>query len=157
MNEVIPTGAGLVAAIPGSTEEVLVQAGRLLRASQAGVPGWIAEDLTFGQLRLLFWLCGQGPTSMSRLGEWSTTGPSAVTGAVERLEQHGLLARAHRVDDRRIVEVGLTEAGRNLLDAIRGFRVEAIRRFLGVLEPAELAELDRLMRLVIERTAGTQA
>ena len=119
MNEVISVQLGSASAIPCSTEEALVHAGRLLRATQGGIPGWIAEDLTFGQLRLLFWLCGQGPVSMSRLSEWSSTGPSAVTGAVERLEQHGLLARRHREDDRRVVEVELTEAGKSWRMKIR--------------------------------------
>jgi hypothetical protein len=38
---------------------------------------------------------------------------------------------------------------------ILGIRLEAIRRFLGVLDPDELRDLDRLLRLIIERTEGT--
>jgi hypothetical protein len=42
-----------------------------------------------------------------------------------------------------------------LLADILGIRLEFIRRSLGVLGPAELADLDRLFRLIIERTQGT--
>jgi len=140
---------------PAALEDVLAHAADLAKSLRAEMPGWVAVELTFGQLRLLFKLSRQGPTSMSGIGEWLGTSLSSVTGTVERLEHHGLVERHHRADDRRIVEVHLTDPGRELVVDILGIRLEAIRRFLGVLDPDELRDLDRLLRLITERTEGT--
>ena len=152
MNEVVPSGGP---ADPAALDRVLAHAVEIAKGFQAEIPGWVAAELTFGQLRLLFKLSRRGPTSMSGIGEWLGTSLSSVSGTVERLEHHGLVERRHRADDRRIVEVHLTDPGRELLVDILGIRLEAIRRLLGVLNPDELRDLDRLLRLIIERTEGT--
>jgi len=152
MNEGASSGN---ATLSGALEDVLAHAGDLAKSFRGEVPGWVAAELTFGQLRLLFKLSSHGPTSMSGIGEWLGTSLSSVSGTVERLERHGLVERHHRDDDRRIVEVHLTDPGRTLLVDILGIRLEAIRRLLGVLAVDELKDLDRLLRLIIERTEGT--
>ena len=152
MNEGLSSGGP---ADPNEREHVLAHLAELAKSFRAEMPGWVAAELTSGQLRLLFKLSRQGPTSMSGIGEWLGTSLSSVTGTVERLERHDLVERRHRADDRRIVEVHLTDPGRELLADILGIRLEAIRRFLGVLNPDELRDLDRLLRLIIERTEGT--
>jgi len=152
MNEVVPSGGP---ADPAALDRVLAHAVEIAKSLRAEIPGWVAAELTFGQLRLLFKLSRRGPTSMSGIGEWLGTSLSSVSGTVERLEHHGLVERRHRADDRRIVEVHLTDPGRELLVDILGIRLEAIRRLLGVLNPDELRDLDRLLRLIIERTEGT--
>ncbi len=136
-------------------EDVLAHATELMKAFRPEMPDWIAGELTFGQLRLLFKLSKHGPTSMSGIGEWLGTSLPSVTGTIERLERHGLVERRHRADDRRIVDVDLTDAGHALIIDIQGVRVEAIRRFFGVLGPDELGDLDRLLRRILERIEGT--
>jgi DNA-binding MarR family transcriptional regulator len=116
------------------------------------VPDWAAHELTFGQVRLLFLLSKGGPTPMSHIADWLTVGLPTASGAIERLERHGLVARRHRLDDRRVVECQLTESGRRLIDEISGFRLEMMRRILGVLDQAEVRELGRIINLVVLRT-----
>ena len=152
MNEGLSSGGP---ADPDEREHVLAHLAELAKSFRAEMPGWVAAELTSGQLRLLFKLSRQGPTSMSGIGEWLGTSLSSVTGTVERLERHGLVERRHGADDRRIVEVHLSDRGRELVADILGIRLESIRRFLGVLDPDELGDLDRLLRLIIERTQGT--
>jgi len=152
MNEGLSSGGP---ADPDEREHVLAHLAELAKSFRAEMPAWVAAELTSGQLRLLFKLSRQGPTSMSGIGEWLGTSLSSVTGTVERLERHGLVERRHGADDRRIVEVHLSDPGRELLADILGIRLESIRRFLGVLDPDELRDLDRLLRLIIERTQGT--
>ena len=152
MNEGLSSGGP---ADPDEREHVLAHLAELAKSFRAEMPGWVAAELTSGQLRLLFKLSRQGPTSMSGIGEWLGTSLSSVTGTVERLERHGLVERRHGADDRRIVEVHLSDRGRELVADILGIRLESIRRFLGVLDPDELRNLDRLLRLIIERTQGT--
>jgi len=152
MNEGLSSGGP---ADPDEREHVLAHLAELAKSFRAEMPAWVAAELTSGQLRLLFKLSRQGPTSMSGIGEWLGTSLSSVTGTVERLERHGLVERRHGADDRRIVEVHLSDRGRELVADILGIRLESIRRLLGVLDPDELRDLDRLLRLIIERTQGT--
>jgi len=121
------------------------------------IPDWAEQELTFGQMRLLFLLSKHGPSPMSRIAEWLGVGLPTASGAVERVERHGLVARQHRMDDRRVVECQLTDAGRHLIDEISGMRLEMMRQFLGVLGTDELADMARLLTIVLERTKARTA
>jgi len=116
------------------------------------VPPAPARDLTLGQLRLLFLLQREGPMAMGRIAEVFDLSTTASSGFVTRVEHHGLVERRHRSDDRRIVECALTEAGRRFLQGVSGMRSDLLRQGLATLEPAELAELGRLFRLIRERS-----
>jgi DNA-binding MarR family transcriptional regulator len=115
------------------------------------VPDWVAHELTFSQTRLIFLLGRHGPSPIGHVAEWLGVGLPTASGAIDRLERHGLVTRQHRLDDRRVVECGLTDAGRNLIDQISGMRLEMMRRFLEVLTEEELAEMARLITIVSER------
>jgi DNA-binding MarR family transcriptional regulator len=118
------------------------------------VPGWVGQEMTFGQMRLLFLLSKHGPSSMSRVAEWLGVGLPAASGIVERVERHGLADRRHRQDDRRVVECILTDQGHRLIEEIWGMRREVLRRTLGVLSEEELAQLSGLISIVLERSAA---
>jgi DNA-binding MarR family transcriptional regulator len=129
-------------------------AGDLLRAfhpKPGEIPSAPARDLTLGQIRLLFLLLRDGPQPMGRIAEVFDLSMTAASGFVARIERHGLIERHHRSDDRRIVECSLTDAGRRLLQGFAGIRLDLIREGLATLQPDELAELGRLLRIVRER------
>jgi DNA-binding MarR family transcriptional regulator len=84
-------------------------------------------------------------------------GLPTASGTVERVERHGLVARQHRLDDRRVVECGLTEAGRHLIDEISGTRLEMMRQVLGVLNEEELAQMAGLITAMVERVMPRKA
>ncbi len=133
--------------------DAVVQAvSELWEQGQTDVPGWAAQELTFGQMRLLFLLGKHGPSPMSHIAEWLGVGLPAASGTVERVERHGLVERRHREDDRRVVDCQLTVAGRELLEGIAGMQRGVLRRTLGVLTGDELRELARLISIVVERT-----
>jgi DNA-binding MarR family transcriptional regulator len=115
------------------------------------VPAWVAQDLTFGQMRLLFLLSKHGPSAMSRVAEWLGVGLPAASGVVDRIERHGLVARQHRQDDRRVVECVLTGEGIHLIEEVGGMQREMIRRTTGVLSDDELADFARLISTILER------
>ncbi|MFF7453252.1 MarR family winged helix-turn-helix transcriptional regulator [Kitasatospora sp. NPDC008115] len=91
--------------------------------------------------------------------------PASVTGRLEALERRGFVVRTPSSDDRRRVDVELTEAGRlawrQALDVVG--REE--HRLLGVLSPVERRQLSDLLRRVLvaaeqpvpETGAGTGA
>jgi DNA-binding MarR family transcriptional regulator len=119
-----------------------------------GLPGWLAQDLTLAQVRTLFLIGHEAPLPMGRIAEILGVSVASASGIVDRLERHGLVARRHRTDDRRIVECVLSDAGRLLIDEMSGRRIEMVRQALDVLSPDELAEFHRLVCLIAERSAG---
>ena len=109
------------------------------------------RDITLGQMRLLFLLQREGPQPMGRIADVFDLSSTASSGFVSRVERHGLVERRHRSDDRRIVECALTEGGSRFLQGISGVRLDLIRQRLAALEPDELSEFGRLLRLIRER------
>ena len=114
-------------------------------------PDWIAANLTFGQLRVLFLLRDQGPVSIGALADRLGVSLASASETIDRLERHELVVRHHREDDRRVVACQLSDRGQQLVEEIAGVRLEGMRRLLGVLTPAELTEFDRLIRLIVAR------
>lgn len=112
------------------------------------VPAAPARDLTLGQVRLLFLLHREGAQPMGHIAEMFDLSSTASTGLVERVERHGLVERHHRSDDRRVVECELTDVGRRFVEELSGMRLDVIRHALSVLEPDELSEFQRLLRLI---------
>jgi DNA-binding MarR family transcriptional regulator len=94
---------------------------------------------------------------MSRVAEWLGVALPTASGTVERVERHGLVTRQHRLDDRRVVECGLTDAGRRLIDEMSGTRLQMMRQILGVLTEDEMADMARLIAIVLERMKSKTA
>lgn len=128
--------------------EALVRAARRLR--HASVHDLAPLGLTPGQERALRLVARSGPDGL-RMGELATrmgVVPRSATGAVDGLEQAGLVERVPDPASRRSVLVRLTTAGsriqRNLADA----RVSAAADLLGVLDTDELGQLAALLNRV---------
>jgi DNA-binding MarR family transcriptional regulator len=126
---------------------------RVFHGMPRQVPPVLTRDLTMGQMRLLFLLQREGPQPMGRVAEVFELSHTASSGFVARIERHGLVQRAHRSDDRRVVECDLTEAGRGFVEELSGVRLDVIRQALSALEPPELAEFQGLLRRILERQA----
>jgi DNA-binding MarR family transcriptional regulator len=97
-------------------------------------------------LHVLLLLDTDGPLSMSRLAEAVDVSLSSATGIVTRMEERGLVRRLHGEDDRRLVMVQLSEAGRAALDEADYFRRQHITRALRSLSHAQLTNLLRAVR-----------
>src|SRR5208282_5828233 len=99
----------------------------------------------YNALRLLR---GEHPRSMPTLGLASRLVSKApdITRLLDRLEQRGLIERTRPAENRRVVRVGITEAGLELLGSLD----EPVRAChdgqLGHLSPAQLQELVALLR-----------
>ena len=132
------------------TAEAMVGAFNVVPRDLPPVPAAV-RDITLGQMRLLFLLQREGPQPMGRIAEVFDLSSTASSGFVSRVERHGLVERRHRSDDRRVVESALTEAGNRFLQGISGVRLDLIRQRLAALEPDELSEFERLLRLIRER------
>lgn len=81
--------------------------------------------------------------------------PGRVSRHLTTLEAAGLLRRSHSVEDRRGVDVQLTDAGRARLADARHTALEIVERdFLAHVTPDEMATLARIAMKVL-RAAGT--
>jgi DNA-binding MarR family transcriptional regulator len=69
-----------------------------------------------------------------------------ITRMLDKLEERSLIARHRLSDNRRVVEVRLTESGSQLLDQIAGPLQECHVRQLGHLTAAELKQLRGLLQ-----------
>jgi MarR family transcriptional regulator, organic hydroperoxide resistance regulator len=72
------------------------------------------HDLSFQQGLLLLHLAEGGPRQMNEFAELLHCDASNVTGLVDRLESHGLLARQASDQDRRVKMLVLTQEGEKL-------------------------------------------
>jgi DNA-binding MarR family transcriptional regulator len=90
---------------------------------------------------LLSVLVFAGPQPVTRLAKIEQVTPPAITKLVTALEGDGLVSRERSPDDRRLVLVVATAAGRRLLEQGRAARVRAVADLL------DGASLDDLVTL----------
>jgi len=105
-----------------------------------------------GLQRHQHWVLGAlaaGPRRMSDLAECAQTSQTSLTGIVDRLEEHGLVVRTRSAEDRRVVEVALTEHGRRAGEAAESAYLTRLGQVIAPLDSDERAEFKRLLRKVV--------
>ena len=76
---------------------------------------------------------------------------SRITRLIQSLEKEGLLLRKRDTEDRRVVHQYPTEKGREYLSEWTQLINEELQDALGDLNPNEVEDLDRMLRIVAER------
>ena len=121
-----PSALGQVPTHPGHT---LAHIARIVERAVA------TTELSLSQYRVLATL-GEGQEAASHLAEKLAVSRPSITGVVDGLVARGLVRRDHASCDRRRIDVGLTEQGRQLLaraDAAVEERLERITELLAEL------------------------
>ena len=108
--------------------------------------GLEAAGMTPRQLGVLEALLHRGPMCQRELGKKLLRGDPNMTAMLEGLEREGLVTRTRRTQDRRQIEVGLTEEGRRRIERVFPIHAANMARVMGALTSTELAELGRLCR-----------
>ncbi len=105
-------------------------------------------DLTPQQYNALRLLSGQHPQQLRTLDLAARLVSRApdITRLLDKLEERGLIERDRPADNRRVVHVGITPAGRALLQELRAPLRQCHARQLGHLSQAQLRELVALLR-----------
>lgn len=70
--------------------------------------------LTHPQYLVMLALWEESPRSLSELADLLAIDPATLSPLVKRLESQGRVARSRRADDERVLEITLTEEGREL-------------------------------------------
>jgi DNA-binding MarR family transcriptional regulator len=128
----------------------LLTASRLLIAVSARSLADVAESLTLPQLRMLVVLEGRGPMNISRLGGRLEVIPSTAMRMVDRLAAAGMLERLADAGTRRETLIGLTDAGRRVVQEVTERRRAEIARIVSTMPRAQRAELVDALRAFTE-------
>jgi DNA-binding MarR family transcriptional regulator len=75
----------------------------------------------------------------------------AMTNRLDRLESAGLIVRTPDPDDRRRIRVGLTDRGRDVIDAALDTHVAALGEMFDGLTDDDADTLERLLRGILRR------
>jgi DNA-binding MarR family transcriptional regulator len=109
-------------------------------------------EATAQQFWLLHQLGRRGSMTVGDVAEALGISQSSATIACKRLEVSGLVTRSRRPSDERVVEIALTDAGRDKVDSWRLRRRQALSELLAKLELGERDELGRLMARLLSLT-----
>jgi DNA-binding MarR family transcriptional regulator len=116
---------------------LLLQLNRHLRRELAPL------GITGGQAGLLHAIRTNSGIGIGGLAQREGVTAPRVTAAVNRLEAMGLVRRTRSADDRRRVELEVTEEGQRILRSARSRRTAWLAARLATLAPAELETLER--------------
>jgi DNA-binding MarR family transcriptional regulator len=111
--------------------------------------GW-----SWAGFRIMFTVLVAGPLEERDLARLAGVSRASISSVLNTLERDGLVARARRSGDRRLVTVDLTAAGRDRLLEVYGRHHEAERGWLAGLTLEEVRQLSGLLRKILARGAA---
>ncbi|CAN5365176.1 MarR family transcriptional regulator [soil metagenome] len=114
----------------------ILRLARRTRAERAG------EDVTDGQLSVLFVLWKEGAQTLGSLAEHERVTPPSMNRTVNALVEAGLVTRDSSPDDGRKVLIQSTEAGLEIAKETKRRRVAWFARQLATLTPDQRAIID---------------
>jgi DNA-binding MarR family transcriptional regulator len=101
----------------------------------------VSHDLTHAQWVPLFKLAHGECGTVAELARTLQSDPGAMTRALDRLEAKGLVARVRSSEDRRVVNLELTDAGREVAAVVPAVLAEVLNLHLAGFTEAEWCSL----------------
>jgi DNA-binding MarR family transcriptional regulator len=145
---------GLGALISRVKAEMLVALDRELAADKrlAGL------DMSAAQWIIIANLAGpEGPKSAADLCKGISYDAGAMTRMLDRLESKGLIRRTRSAEDRRLMNLELTEEGRAAYPRMREISMAVSNRFLRGFSKAEARALEGFLSRMLENAQGAPA
>ena len=109
----------------------------------------LPHDLTHAQWLALYHLAKGGCDTMAALARDQSLDPGAVTRGLDRLEAKGLLRRVRSLQDRRVVKLELTDAGREVSRHVPAVLAEVLNAHLSGFSEAEWQLLLGLLQRMV--------
>lgn len=100
---------------------------------------------TNSQTALLSVLLRNGPTKMSEVGRHLNVSKPNITFLVDKLEKQKLICRDNDKSDRRVINIRLTDEGREEINRKKSILHDKIKSRLRLLTEKELDDLQRSM------------
>jgi DNA-binding MarR family transcriptional regulator len=107
-------------------------------------------EISAAQYIILSSLALRDAESTSRLCREMSYDPGAMTRMVDRLEAKGLVRRRRCPNDRRLVNLELTEAGQAAMPKMRACSVRIMNRFMRGFTVEEARLLERFLARMVE-------
>lgn len=145
-----------LAEVPAFPTDAVQVIARILRAArhldhEIG-RGLSAFEISNREFDVLSALRRSGPPyalTASELGHAILFSSGGLTKLLERLERSGLVVREQDADDRRVVRVALTDAGRELQEAAMAFELEHEERLVAPLDTQQRETLAGLLESLL--------
>jgi len=116
---------------------------KLLRGLRAGFIGF--PQVTTSQVVTLMSIYEKNTIRVGNLSKEMHVSPPTITGVVDRLVRGGYLRRTHDKQDRRAVNVELTNKGKRLVE---NFLSEINKRWYGILRRLTEEERENYLRIL---------
>lgn len=114
---------------------------------------WEEMGITFPQLRILFLVRRDPGTDLRTLAQRLDVGTSAASQQVDRLVDRGLLLRSEDPDDRRRIQLALTEKGEQAVESISSASREYLHTLFQRFTAQQLHDLTAAFDAVVAAAA----
>lgn len=104
------------------------------------------DDLTFSQFAVLEALYHLGPMTAGEVSQKILKSGSNLTTVIDNLERDGLVRRERDTNDRRVINVHLTEAGASRIEAVLPGHIAGLVEEFSVLSAKEQEMLGALCK-----------
>ncbi|MDO8692024.1 MAG: MarR family transcriptional regulator [Dehalococcoidia bacterium] len=115
---------------------------------QQSPEAWLGLSLTIAQLKSLFFISNAGSTTPRQLAAALSVTPSNVTGIVDRLVEQELVGRQEDPNDRRSLQLRVTDKGESILAALRERRTTYLSASLSHLSIEDLSIVSKGLNLL---------
>lgn len=110
------------------------------------VAACLPGQITFAQFAVLEALYSLGPMYQRDLSQRILRSSASVSSVLDSLERRKLVKRTRSHEDRRLVEVALTESGTSLVEEVIPVYLSQVKEEFSVLDKEEQEQLGRLCR-----------
>jgi len=144
---------------PAAVNEMVTSvltASRVLVAISARSLAAVEDTLTVPQFRMLVVLDTSGATSLSRLAEQLAVNPSTAMRMVDRLSAAGMVERTPDPEDRRVVRLVATEAGRRVVHAVTERRQTEITKIVAAMPDEHRGQMVRALQAFADAAGEAQ-
>jgi DNA-binding MarR family transcriptional regulator len=120
----------------------------------------VRMGVSMAQLHILYTLQRSGEMPMSRLADVLEVSVSNATGLIDRIEERGFVERTRVPEDRRIVMIQVTDAGRRMLEEVDAISSELMRSVFARIGRSQVAAVGRAiaeLRRALEAEVGAPA
>jgi len=116
--------------------------------TQCGCLNDAAANLSMQELKVIKFIGNNGPSIMREIADYLMLAMSTMTGIVDKLVEKNYVVRERSEEDRRIVRVALTDAGREIYEMDHKNFMELSRQMLQPLNEKEQETLINLLRKI---------
>ena len=126
------------------------------RVQTQRTPAILDIGISMAQVKILHAVAAARSLHANELATWVGTTPSTISELVDRLVDHGLLARRDDPTDRRQVLITTTQAGLELIDKFRELNRQMLDALLVHVPDDGLRDVTRAFR-ILDRAAASMA